>query len=192
MDAIDRLHTTAESHDRVLVCEVPGRHAGWIATYAGRGRDRRSRGAFRHRSDLRTPTTAALRGSSRVHRRRCGGRKRRHHRRAGPGRFEWNRPSALPPGGPNGGRADRAAYRARSKAHRPRTPAARRQPCRIRPRAGHPLGIAAIDAAHDQDFGMMVVLRRGAILRAPLSSANTPPRPVDAGLLKNVARMSAG
>ena len=34
-EAIDRLHTTAESHDRVLVCEVMGRHAGWIAAYAG-------------------------------------------------------------------------------------------------------------------------------------------------------------
>ena len=34
-DAIDRLHTTAESHDRVFVCEVMGRHAGWIAIYAG-------------------------------------------------------------------------------------------------------------------------------------------------------------
>ncbi|HZU74612.1 MAG TPA: ATP-dependent 6-phosphofructokinase [Acidimicrobiales bacterium] len=34
-DAIDRLHTTAESHDRVIVCEVMGRHAGWIAAYAG-------------------------------------------------------------------------------------------------------------------------------------------------------------
>jgi ATP-dependent phosphofructokinase / diphosphate-dependent phosphofructokinase len=34
-EAIDRLHTTAESHDRVLVCEVMGRHAGWIATYGG-------------------------------------------------------------------------------------------------------------------------------------------------------------
>ncbi|NLD27698.1 MAG: 6-phosphofructokinase [Myxococcales bacterium] len=34
-DAIDRLHTTAESHDRVLVCEVMGRHAGWIAMYSG-------------------------------------------------------------------------------------------------------------------------------------------------------------
>src|SRR5919199_4280893 len=30
-DAIDRLHTTAESHNRVMVCEVMGRHAGWIA-----------------------------------------------------------------------------------------------------------------------------------------------------------------
>jgi phosphofructokinase-like protein len=34
-DAIDRLHTTAESHDRVLVVEVMGRHAGWIALHAG-------------------------------------------------------------------------------------------------------------------------------------------------------------
>ena len=34
-DAIDRLHTTAEAHDRVMVCEVMGRHAGWIAIYAG-------------------------------------------------------------------------------------------------------------------------------------------------------------
>ncbi|MBA3302283.1 MAG: 6-phosphofructokinase [Actinomycetota bacterium] len=34
-DAIDRLHTTAESHDRVMVCEVMGRHAGHIALYAG-------------------------------------------------------------------------------------------------------------------------------------------------------------
>ncbi|MDQ3958012.1 MAG: 6-phosphofructokinase [Actinomycetota bacterium] len=34
-DAIDRLHTTAESHNRVIVLEVMGRNAGWIATYAG-------------------------------------------------------------------------------------------------------------------------------------------------------------
>src|SRR5438477_5150253 len=34
-EAIDRLHTTAESHDRVMVCEVMGRHAGWIALHSG-------------------------------------------------------------------------------------------------------------------------------------------------------------
>ena len=34
-EAIDRLHTTAESHHRVIVVEVMGRHAGWIATIAG-------------------------------------------------------------------------------------------------------------------------------------------------------------
>jgi len=35
MEAIDRLHTTAESHHRVIIVEVMGRHTGWIATYAG-------------------------------------------------------------------------------------------------------------------------------------------------------------
>jgi len=35
MEAIDRLHTTAGSHHRVLVAEVMGRHAGWIALHAG-------------------------------------------------------------------------------------------------------------------------------------------------------------
>ncbi|ODU23928.1 MAG: 6-phosphofructokinase [Verrucomicrobia bacterium SCN 57-15] len=34
-DALDRLHTTAESHNRVIVLEVMGRYAGWIAIYAG-------------------------------------------------------------------------------------------------------------------------------------------------------------
>ena len=34
-EAIDRLHTTAESHNRILVVEVMGRHAGWIALHSG-------------------------------------------------------------------------------------------------------------------------------------------------------------
>jgi len=34
-DAIDRLHTTAESHHRIMILEVMGRHAGWIATISG-------------------------------------------------------------------------------------------------------------------------------------------------------------
>src|SRR5207248_862412 len=34
-EAIDLLHSTAESHDRVMVCEVMGRHAGWIALLSG-------------------------------------------------------------------------------------------------------------------------------------------------------------
>ena len=34
-DAMDRLHTTAESHDRIMVLEVMGRHTGWIALHAG-------------------------------------------------------------------------------------------------------------------------------------------------------------
>ncbi len=35
MEAVDRLHSTAESHHRVMVLEVMGRHAGWIAAYGG-------------------------------------------------------------------------------------------------------------------------------------------------------------
>src|SRR5215207_9629258 len=34
-DAIDRLHTTAQSHDRIMVVEVMGRNTGWIAAYSG-------------------------------------------------------------------------------------------------------------------------------------------------------------
>ena len=34
-DAVDRLHTTAESHDRVMILEVMGRNCGWIALYSG-------------------------------------------------------------------------------------------------------------------------------------------------------------
>jgi 6-phosphofructokinase 1 len=34
-EALDRLHTTAESHDRVMILEVMGRHAGWIALHCG-------------------------------------------------------------------------------------------------------------------------------------------------------------
>lgn len=34
-DALDRIHSTAESHDRVMILEVMGRYTGWIATYAG-------------------------------------------------------------------------------------------------------------------------------------------------------------
>jgi 6-phosphofructokinase 1 len=36
-EAIDRLHTTAEAHERIMVVEVMGRHAGWIALHAGLG-----------------------------------------------------------------------------------------------------------------------------------------------------------
>ncbi len=34
-DITDHVHSTAESHDRVIIMEVMGRYTGWIATYAG-------------------------------------------------------------------------------------------------------------------------------------------------------------
>jgi 6-phosphofructokinase 1 len=48
-DAFDRLHTTAESHNRVMVLEVMGRYAGWIAF----GQETQTRGKFCHDADLK-------------------------------------------------------------------------------------------------------------------------------------------
>ena len=67
-DAVDRLHTTAESHDRVMVVEVMGRHAGWIATHGGprrrRRRDPRARAPVRHRRGRRAPAPRATRAGA--------------------------------------------------------------------------------------------------------------------------------
>jgi len=49
-DALDRLHTTAASHNRVMVLEVMGRYAGWIATHAGIAGGATSSSSLRFRS----------------------------------------------------------------------------------------------------------------------------------------------
>ena len=80
MEAIDRLHTTADSHHRVLIVEVMGRHAGWIAFHAGLAGganvDPHPRAPVRRRAGLR-PGRAPLREPLRAdHRRRRGRRAR--------------------------------------------------------------------------------------------------------------------
>ena len=64
-EAIDRLHTTAESHNRVMVVEVMGRHAGWIAVHERHRRRRRRdpdpRAARRPRRGLRARSGAGTR-----------------------------------------------------------------------------------------------------------------------------------
>ena len=68
-DAIDRLHTTAEAHHRVMVVEVMGRYAGWIALYAGH---RRRRG---RRPDSRDSVRSSRRSRPGIlERERCGAR----------------------------------------------------------------------------------------------------------------------
>ena len=56
-EAIDKLHSTAEAHERVMVVEVMGRYAGWIALHGGLSGDRRRhphpRDPLRHRQGLR-------------------------------------------------------------------------------------------------------------------------------------------
>ena len=62
-EAIDRLHTTAESHHRVIVVEVMGPHAGWIASERYRrrgGRDPDSGASDQHRGGVR-PTRETTR-----------------------------------------------------------------------------------------------------------------------------------
>ena len=81
-DAIDRLHTTAESHDRVMVVEVMGRHAGLDRDLLGarrwRRRDPRPRGAVRHRGGVRSHLASPPRRRELLDRRR--------RRRRDPGR----------------------------------------------------------------------------------------------------------
>ena len=91
-EAIDRLHTTAESHDRVMVVEVMGRNAGWIAA-PRRHRRRRRRDPDPRAADITVEeAAAAIQAAPRArqglldHRRRRGRRADLRDRRAAPGR----------------------------------------------------------------------------------------------------------
>ena len=172
-DAIDRLHTTAESHDRVMVCEVMGRHAGHIATWAGIAGGATmilipeepfdiERGVRRHRPP---PRGRALR----LDRRR--GRRARCPRRA---RSSWSAARSTQFGHVRlGGIGQvlaeeiekRTGYETRvtilGHVQRGGTPTAFDRVLSTR------FGIAAIDAVHDGDFGTMVALRADQIVRVP-------------------------
>ncbi len=91
-EAIDRLHSTAESHQRVMLVEVMGRHAGWIALNAGLGvrcaHDADSRAAVRCRRGVPAGQATLRPGRLALH--LCGGRRRQARRRlnaAAPGRY---------------------------------------------------------------------------------------------------------
>ncbi|MDP9442195.1 MAG: 6-phosphofructokinase [Actinomycetota bacterium] len=188
-DAIDRLHTTAESHDRVLVCEVMGRHAGWIATYAGI-----AGGA----AEVLVPEREF--DIDKV----CDDLKRRHEK----GRFASIvvvAEGATPKEGTmvvNSGELDafghvrlggigqvlaeeieqRTGFETRvtvlGHIQRGGTPTAFDRVLATR------FGVAAIDAVHDGAFGRMVALQAGAIVRVPLAEAVTELKTVDPGLVE--------
>ena len=191
-DAIDRLHTTAESHDRVIVCEVMGRHAGWIATYAGI-----AGGA----AEILVPEEPF--DIDEV----CTKLKNRHAK----GRFasivvvaEGAQPAegtlALASrevdqfGHPRlGGIANilaeaieqRTGFETRvtilGHIQRGGTPTAFDRVLATR------FGVAAIDAVHDGAFGEMVALQADRIVRVPLSDAVKELKTVDHDLLHDVA-----
>ncbi len=187
-DAIDRLHTTAESHNRVLVVEVMGRHAGWIACALGDGRrrrrDPRARDAVRHRRGLRAPARAPLARPLLLDRRRERGR-------AAQGRRRW-RPrtprstssatcasAASPRGSSRRSSSARATRRAWS-CSATCSAAARRPPstaCSRRATASRP-----IDALTRGESGVMVSLRGTDVRTVPLADALAEPKLLDPAL----------
>jgi 6-phosphofructokinase 1 len=187
VDAIDRLHTTAESHDRVMVVEVMGRHAGHIATWAAIAggatmclvpeirfdidevceviQHRHERGRFASIvvvAEGATPAEGTLSLAS--------------------GEVDAFGHARLGGIGDTLARAieERTGYETRAivlgHVQRGGTPTAFDRVLATR------FGIAAIDAVHAGDWGKMVALRAGDIVRVPLEEATTELKLVDPDL----------
>ncbi|MGQ0616849.1 MAG: 6-phosphofructokinase [Acidimicrobiia bacterium] len=197
VDAIDRLHTTAESHDRVMVVEVMGRHAGHIALWSGIAGGAMMVLIPEEPFDIEVVCEAI------------------RHRHEGRGRYasivvvaEGATPTggtfATTTGGVDafgharlGGIGDALATEIESRTgHETRsivlghvqrggTPTAFDRVLSTR------FGIAAIDAVHDGAFGHMVALRCGEVVRVPLSEATGELKLVDPAL-HDVAKVFFG
>jgi 6-phosphofructokinase 1 len=191
-DAIDRLHTTAESHNRVMIVEVMGRHAGWIAVYSGiaGGADviliperpfdidevcahiRR-----RHANGSLFSIVVVSEGAVR----KDGDLITEHqqtdafgHVRLGGIGIQLEREIE-----------ERTGYESRmtilGHVQRGGTPLA------YDPVLGTRFGVAAVDAASQRDFGKMVALRGPDIVRVELAEALAEPKLVDAELYETAA-----
>ena len=197
VDAIDRLHTTAESHDRVIVCEVMGRHAGWIAMYAGIAGGaaevlvpeepfdidvicenltrRHARGHYA--SVVVIAEGAAPKAGTLVY---ASGELDAfgHARLGGIGNLlaaEIEKRTGFETRATILGHIQRGG-----------TPTAFDRVLATR------IGVAAIDCVHDGDFGQMVALQAGTIVRVPLSAAVAELKTVDPELLHGVAEVFFG
>jgi len=196
-DAIDRLHTTAESHRRIMVVETMGRHAGWIATEAGiaggaaeilipeqpfdieaicaRLIGRHDRG--RYASLVVVAEGAAPKeGTMEV---QSGEKDAFGHVRLG---GIANRVAQ--------GIEERTGFETRvtilGHIQRGGTPSAFDRILATR------FGIAAIDAVHDGASGQMVALQATKIVRVPLAEAVGTPKTVDPELYHGVAEVFFG
>ena len=202
-EAIDRLRTTAESHHRVIVCEVMGRHVGWIATHAGiaggaaeilvpevpfeledvceRLRHRHAGGQFSSivvvsegALPAEGPTAeAARRATASASKDQFG-----HVRLGGIGAWLAEEIEA------------RTGFEARvtilGHIQRGGTPSAFDRVLATR------FGIEAVAAVHDGAFGTMVALQAGDIVRIPIADAVAKAKPVDLGLYRDVAGVFLG
>ena len=197
-EAIDRLGTTAESHHRVMVCEVMGRNAGWIATEAGIAGGaaeilvpeipfdladvcakliaRHERGQF---FSIVVVAEGALPADPAQAASATGARSG-----AGPDAFGHERLGGI--GDWLAGQLERrTGFEARSTTlghiQRGGTPTAFDRVLATR------FGVEAVEAIHEADFGCMVALSAGSIVRVPLEDAVGNPKTVDRDLLVRVA-----
>ena len=191
-EAIDRLRTTAESHHRVMVVEVMGRHTGWIATYAGIAggateilipeepfdmADVSERLLTYHGRDVSASVVVVAEGARPVDgvlvvqtdQRDAFG----HVRLGGVGRVVANEIEA------------RTGFETRltvlGHVQRGGTPTAFDRVLATR------FGIAAIDAVHDGHSGKAAVLQANEIRLAPLEALTAEPKLVDRTLYETVA-----
>jgi 6-phosphofructokinase 1 len=197
-DAIDRLHTTAESHDRVMVCEVMGRHAGHIATWAGIAGGATMILIPEEPFDIEEV---------------CAAIRHRHEERERYASIVVVAEGASPKEGTlelASGEVDafghvrlggigqllaeeiekRTGYEARvtilGHVQRGGTPTAYDRVLSTR------FGIAAIDAVHDGEFGTMVALRADEIVRVPLADGVGELKTVSPDLYHGVAEVFFG
>jgi len=202
-EAIDRLRTTAESHHRVIVCEVMGRHVGWIATHAGM-----AGGA----AEILVPEVPFDVGEV------CERLQRRHKS----GQFSSIvviSEGAVPVAGPDAESARLATSGApvdefgharlggigawlAGEVERRTGFEARVTILGHIQRGGSPsafdrvlatrFGVAAVAAVHDGAFGMMVALRAGEIVLVPIVDAVAKSKTVDLDLYRAVAGVFLG
>ena len=196
-EAIDRLHTTAESHHRVMVVEVMGRHAGWIATHAGiaggaaeilipeeafdiegvatRIRARHDRGSW---SSIIVVAEGAVPLAGQMATVSGDVDAFGHVRLGGIANWVAEQVEA------------RTGYETRvtilGHVQRGGTPTAYDRVLATR------FGVAAIDAVHDGAFGQMVALQAAHIIRVPLADAVTEQKTVDPQLYHGVAEVFFG
>jgi len=193
-DAIDRLHTTAESHHRVLVCEVMGRHAGHIALWSGIAGGATMILIPEEPFDIEAVCDALV----------------RRHEKGNYASIVVVAEGAVPKEGTMslvsgetdqfghvrlGGIANTLATEIESRTsyetrvtilghiQRGGTPTAFDRVLATR------FGIGAIDAVHDGDFGKMVALQAGEIVRVPLSAGVGAPKLVDPAFYHGVAEV---
>jgi ATP-dependent phosphofructokinase / diphosphate-dependent phosphofructokinase len=198
-EAIDRLQTTAESHHRVMVCEVMGRNVGHIAVHAGMAGgaaeilipevpfsvdDVCERLRLRHAGGRFFSTVVVAEGAV-----LAGDGVGVASSEGEPDQFGHARLGGI--GTYLAGEIERiTGFEARATVlghiQRGGSPTAFDRVLATR------FGAAALDAVHDREFGVMVALQAGRINRIPLSDAAGKPKTVDLDLYRNVAGLYLG